>query len=340
MDDFVIEKGVLIRYQGNSSTVVVPDGVRAIGFYAFMNCRMNSVVLPDGLRVIERAAFHNCHDLTDILIPDGVAEIGGEAFSGTGLTSVRLPQGLLCISRKLFTGCTSLTSVTIPGSVTSIGNFAFAGCVSLRSVRIPGNVGVIGDSAFAGCTALTSVQFPYDLMFIRKEAFRGCTALTSVNVTECVLDIRQDAFAGCTALTDISIRGIRFGSDALHALLPYATPGDILCWLSDYDPFQAQEHPHNFARVVWTVRFINPSDERNNGYIMRHTDDMRRLLIELNDGELLQKALDTGLFFDKYNIDDAIEHAVCSQALEAQLLLTTYKAEVFGYASPFDQLQL
>ena len=33
--DFVIQKDVLKRYKGSGGTVVIPEGVKKIGYYAF-----------------------------------------------------------------------------------------------------------------------------------------------------------------------------------------------------------------------------------------------------------------------------------------------------------------
>ena len=38
MSDFVIEKGVLIKYKGAEDEVVIPDGVTDIGEEAFSKC--------------------------------------------------------------------------------------------------------------------------------------------------------------------------------------------------------------------------------------------------------------------------------------------------------------
>ena len=38
MGDFIIEDGVLVRYVGEESDVVIPEGVTAIGDGAFVGC--------------------------------------------------------------------------------------------------------------------------------------------------------------------------------------------------------------------------------------------------------------------------------------------------------------
>lgn len=100
--DFVIEGGILKKYQGESVDVVIPNNVVSIEG-AFENLKIRSVV-----------------------IPDSVTEIGDEAFRGcTSLTSITIPGSVTAIGDWAFYGCTSLASVTILGSLKKIGCGAF-----------------------------------------------------------------------------------------------------------------------------------------------------------------------------------------------------------------------
>lgn len=99
--DFVIENGVLIRYNGTDTEVEVPEGVTEIGFEAFgYNTSIVRVTLPDGLKSIGVHSFSGCSSLNNINIPDTVTEIENLAFNG----------------------CTSLQSIMLPDDVT-IGNY-------------------------------------------------------------------------------------------------------------------------------------------------------------------------------------------------------------------------
>ncbi|MEE5993896.1 MAG: leucine-rich repeat domain-containing protein [Oscillospiraceae bacterium] len=136
MDDFVIENGVLVKYQGLGGAVAIPDSVTRIG----------------------NRAFSGCSSLTYVKIPNSVTSIGERAFWGcSSMTSVTIPNSVTSIGYSAFSGCSSLTSVTIPDSVTSIGSDVFYGCESLKSVTIPDSVTSIGSDAFYGCERLTSV---------------------------------------------------------------------------------------------------------------------------------------------------------------------------------------
>lgn len=57
--------------------VVVPEGIRSIGYDAFGICeQLKSVTLPQSLKSIERGVFWRCSSLDSICIPRNVHEIG------------------------------------------------------------------------------------------------------------------------------------------------------------------------------------------------------------------------------------------------------------------------
>ena len=210
--DFVIRGGVLEKYNGAATEVVVPNSVKIIGCEAFLNCiGITSVVLPDSVREIrdgsyERGAFAGCTTLISIVIPNSVQKIGSLAFKDCkSLTSVTIPDSVQTIGVRSFDGCGSLTSVNIPDSVQTIGWGAFSGCSSLASVTTPTSVQEIGGCAFSGCSALTSVTIPTSVQKIGGSTFSGCSSLASVTIPTSVQEIGACAFSGCSSLTSVSI---------------------------------------------------------------------------------------------------------------------------------------
>ena len=160
--DFVIENGVLVKYNGPGGDVVIPEGVTEIWWGVF-NTRsdLTSMVIPEGVTAIKNDAFERCAGLTSVTIPGSVTEIGGYAFEN----------------------CTNLTSVVIPAGVTAIGEFAFCNCTALTSISLPDSIQRLGRKPSDHGTARE--QNGYWL-------FSGCTALEQIHASD---EIKKILFA-------------------------------------------------------------------------------------------------------------------------------------------------
>ena len=79
--DFEIEDGVLIEYNGESTKVVIPNGVVAIGDFAFTLCsEITEITIPKTVKSIGHNAFWHCANLNSIKIPYSVIKIDDNAF--------------------------------------------------------------------------------------------------------------------------------------------------------------------------------------------------------------------------------------------------------------------
>ena len=106
------------------------------------------VILNDGLKEIGDYAFNGCA-LQSINIPSTVTNIGMNSFSScTGLRKVVLNDGLIEIGTDAFTSCKTLESITIPSTVLEIGSEAFVQCENMREVELNEGLQTIGDRAF------------------------------------------------------------------------------------------------------------------------------------------------------------------------------------------------
>ena len=158
LSDLEIEYGVLRRYKGKNSYVILPDCIKEIGSNAFLAARnLRSVVLPDSITKIGAQAFSECRQLVKLRLPNMVTLIGKGAFSGCkSLTEVAIPNGVQTVANDTFWGCTALNAVHFPPTLRRIETNAFHGCTALLSVGVPANT-VIADDAFPVQTRIVQI---------------------------------------------------------------------------------------------------------------------------------------------------------------------------------------
>ena len=191
-NDFVIENGVLIEYNGSEKDVVIPDGVTAIGDVAFFKCDLlESIKIPESVTSVGNGAFEGCKSLKNITIPDCVTTIGEGAFAYCeSLENISIPDSVTDIGGNspfnggAFTNCASLKSVTIGKSVVNIPKYVFLNCTSLTNIEIRNGVQKVFRKAFYNCSSLRRIIFPDSIIDINKEAFLECPSLSEIVVTD------------------------------------------------------------------------------------------------------------------------------------------------------------
>ncbi|MGE4444280.1 MAG: leucine-rich repeat protein [Candidatus Altimarinota bacterium] len=209
------------------TSVIIPNGIREIGYGAFLGNQLTSISLPNSLLNIMEFAFSD-NQLTNVTIPNSVTTIGSSAFSYNQLTNVTIPNGVTTIGSSAFS-YNQLTNVTIPNSVTDIGQAAFNGnklpdnqafiykrnsdesidntiLISYgganKTPTIPNSVTTIGSYAFSD-NQLTSVTIPNSVTTIGDSAFWN-NELANVTIPSGVTTIGSYAFA-YNKLTSIMI---------------------------------------------------------------------------------------------------------------------------------------
>ena len=97
------------------TTVIVGDGVKSIGNYAFNDLGENftAVTIANSVERIGVFAFTNAKWITEITLPSSLKTIDKECFAANfGITSITIPSGVTSIGNKAFSYCTGLTSLT------------------------------------------------------------------------------------------------------------------------------------------------------------------------------------------------------------------------------------
>lgn len=208
-----------------SGEVILPKGLRILGFGAFRGSSIESITISDGITRIPNNAFEGCKNLTRIVLHAGVTTIGNAAFRDSGIESIEIPSSVKTIGNDAFAG-SSIRRIALPLTDIELGSSCFRGS-KIETFRVTSNMklgyNMLGDCLLlkelviekgmertpqlmcSGCTSLTSVTLPEGLTVIDQRAFSDCTSLTSVTLPEGLTNICYEAFKGCTSLASITM---------------------------------------------------------------------------------------------------------------------------------------
>lgn len=107
------------RYSlGDIRSVVVEEGITAVGDNAFSTCRnLQAIELADTVELIGVHSFSSCIALETVAIPEGVRALASKAFqSCVSLKEVHLPSTLKNIDMRAFGGDNALSDVYYGGT--------------------------------------------------------------------------------------------------------------------------------------------------------------------------------------------------------------------------------
>ena len=217
--DFVIEDGVLEKYQGNEPVVIIPDTVKEIGYGAFAgNKTVLKVIMPDSVEKMDKDVFGGCENLMEIrfshslkeipahtcsgclalekvIIPEGVTTIGDGAFnsgdSPMSYSEIKFPETLKSIEMDAFKNNDSVTKISLPDGLESIGTHAFSGNTSLVKVSFGDGITELSEGVFSGDTILKNVALPYGLKSIGASVFAKDGRIEELYIPETVENIQS-----------------------------------------------------------------------------------------------------------------------------------------------------
>lgn len=182
--------------------VTFPEGLTAIGSYAFFNCHtLESTVIPDSVTSIGNYAFYGCAGMKELTIPisakvtgtsnytfyscqniDKITITKGDGTAYNYTVSNSAPDTYYAYTPWYISGC---STIVIEDGVTSIGSFMFYRCTELTNITIPDSVTSVGDSAFYYCIGLEELTMPVSAkIYNSSETFLYCTNIKTITLTK------------------------------------------------------------------------------------------------------------------------------------------------------------
>ena len=260
--------------------VVIPDGVKTIGKYAFSNCHLKSVVIPDSVTEIKESAFACCSNLESVIFGKNVETIGNNAFEM----------------------CVNLKSVDLPKSIRSIGSYAFFR-TGLKDIQLSEGLLKIEAGAFAG-TLIKSLELPTSI----KDLTVNCFSDMVERIT--IPSFRKDICVGCIKgfrplPSNDTVMKLQCGNRYLY-IPRYMKPSTINEGIDDIEAFFA--NPKKKIPGIWSyaytatckqnmafLEYVDFGSESAKAYLKKNAKKMALRFMEYDKEELTVRLVKTGL---------------------------------------------
>ena len=164
---FIIMEGVLRRYKGKASTVIVPEGVTAIGVRAFyQKSKIKRIILPSSIKEIQSYAFFGCKNLEELIIPNDSVSIKEKAFGygygrEEGLCEKFVNNNMLIVSGYFVMWLDDKSDILlIPEGVHTICEYAVTRNDDIKKIVLPKTIKRICENAIYMCSELRELNIP------------------------------------------------------------------------------------------------------------------------------------------------------------------------------------
>lgn len=233
---FTKNKRVLISFQSNVTSYIIPKSVVAISGYAFWYCSdlelitisptvkwmgenpfaytkaiienlSENFILENNLLLTkDGSSLIGCYSNYKIInVPASVNVIKRNAFFRSEVVEVVLPDFVERIEDNAFESCITLQKINLPESIKYLGNGVFYGCSSLQNMKLPQYLIYCGSSVFSKCSSLQTIELPISMKSINKSMFSGCSSLKNILIPSSVTRIGRAAFYQCKSFKEIII---------------------------------------------------------------------------------------------------------------------------------------
>lgn len=195
----------------NVKSVIIPEGVKKIGSFAFGNCKaIKAISIPKSIESLGMGSFQNSGIVKAVMQNDSKYEsLGDSTFQGTNLTNVVIPNNVKILGSSAFEDCLSLNSVTLQEGLTKIEGAVFKNCSLLKELTIPSTVEQIGYRYLDGCNDMTIAfnSLPYIKYNYHgvdcKDAYSYDGIIKKAIVTDKVTEIPERYFENATSLNEL-----------------------------------------------------------------------------------------------------------------------------------------
>ena len=160
---------------GRTGSFIIPDSVKIIKEYSFLNSKISSVTFSDSIYMICGYSFENCKNITSVNLPTNLSILG--YYGGW-------------YDETVFKGCSNIESFNISDENS---NFCTENGVLFNKQKTEL---ICYPAGKAG-----SYSVPDTVSLFRRYAFDSCKGLTSIIIPDSVTSFNGDQFSGSTDLT-------------------------------------------------------------------------------------------------------------------------------------------
>ncbi len=175
VQEFVISENVLVKYNGTSATVVIPDEVTSIAVGAFEGCNfITELTIGKNLAKFER-------DTTTTPFTYGTSGLTGVTTLNFNSIAYADNTGTTAFFKNIMP---ALQTINVGEGVTRLPNYAFSGAAATKVV-FPSTLKTIGQRPLNGMTSLTTIDWgESQVTTFENDAFRADSDLDAFSFTE------------------------------------------------------------------------------------------------------------------------------------------------------------
>lgn len=275
----VPESGLQAMYY--LETVVLPEGLIAIGQYSFNLCySLKNINLPNTIKYFRPYSFQACESLQIDKLPDSLLEINDNAFyslpgttfsnagfsytpksSITGLTASELPSGVTVIGNDAFNG-TGVSFSELPEGLKTLGTRAFRN-TNVTFTSFPESLfeegGSLGTAAFVNCLGITEFTIPDAMTSIPNQTFYWDKTVTTPRTFYCTQTTPPTAAYDTQGYTGA------FGNSSDFSHVTMFVPLDAVDKYQSSDPVTPYS-TMNITGLLYLVGDLTTNDDTPDGY--------------------------------------------------------------------------